>query len=780
MERFSADMISNLYGNPHSANSSSQLSSNRVDNVRQSVLRFFKANAEEFDVVFVANATAGIKLVMDAFNGHSDGFVYGYHQSSHTSVVGVRQCALKSHCYDDQEVEDWLCGKEPFVTQAHDGSLGLFAYPAQSNMDGRRLPLRWTARIREKRQKGGQKIYTLLDAAALVSTSPLDLSNASTAPDFTVLSFYKIFGFPDLGALIVRKESGHILRQRHYFGGGTVDMVLAIKEQWHASKEQMLHESLEDGSLAVHSIAALGIAIKVHEELYGTMERISKHTAALADLLYNGLKKLRHSNEAPVCELYTRGSAPYRNNQMQGPVVAFNLRNSFGAWVSNVEFERLAGVKNFHIRTGGVCNPGGIASALGLEPWEMKRNFSAGFRCGHENDIMGGKPTGVIRASLGAMNNAADVNKFVAFVQEFYVETSLPLSVTSSHPPLSTASQSMVVDNLFVYPIKSCGGMQIPAGIDWEVKKEGLAWDREWCLVHQGTGQALSQKRYPRMALIRPVIDLEAGLLRIRLHNPGSTKSQDEITVALSADPSFYEASRPQSMSSRVCGDEITAQRYSSPAISAFFSRALDIPCTLARFPAGGTGLSTRHSKAHMQTHQQPKRNMGWGELFSGILPGPPTPPDSDGESYIRPILLSNESPILLINKSSLNALNVEIAKTIGKVATPSVFRANIVVASQQDGTEEPYAEDHWSSLRIGHQDFQMLGSCRRCHMICIDQETAQKDEEPFVTLAKTRKFVGKVFFGSHMCHVPAAIPTREQQNPTIRIGDIVSIGLEK
>jgi molybdenum cofactor sulfurtransferase len=40
------------------------------------------------------------------------------------------------------------------------------------------------------------------------------------APDFTCLSLYKIFGFPDIGALVVRKESGHILTLRRYFGGG--------------------------------------------------------------------------------------------------------------------------------------------------------------------------------------------------------------------------------------------------------------------------------------------------------------------------------------------------------------------------------------------------------------------------------------------------------------------------------------------------------------------------------------------------------------------------------
>lgn len=64
--------------------------------------------------------------------------------------------------------------------------------------------------------------------------------------------------------------------------------------------------------------------------------------------------------------------------------------------------------------------------------------------------------------------------------------------------------------------------------------------------------------------------------------------------------------------------------------------------------------------------------------------------------------------------------------------------------------------------------------------MICVDQDTAVKDEEPFVTLAKTRRFDGKVFFGSHMCHVPkmkaCSEVTKEDQYPTIRVGDKVEV----
>ena len=769
MEKFLADMMSNLYGNPHSASQSSQLSTNRIEDTRLKVLQFFKADPEDFDVVFVANATAGIKLVMEAFRGKSGGFAYGYHKDAHTSVVGVRENAVASRCLDDEDVESWLSGSESLVV-GNTTSLNLFSYPAQSNLDGCRLPLSWSGRVREVTST----TYTLLDASAFVSTSQLDLSIASTAPDFTVLSFYKIFGFPDLGALIVRKESGSILHERKYFGGGTVDVVLCGKEQWHAPKSQSLHDSLEDGTLPFHNILALDAAIDTHEKLYGSMGKIASHTAYLAEKLFNGLKSLRHANNEPVCEMYS-SSYSSATQHFQGPIVAFNLRNGRGAWVSNTEFEKLASVRNFHVRTGGLCNPGGIAKSLNLEAWEMRRNFSAGFRCGAETDIYSGKITGMIRASIGAMNTTSDVEAFISFIREFYVQENIPRP-PSTFDVASEKSSNLFVESLTIYPIKSCGGLSVLSETDWEVRPEGLVWDREWCLVHQGTGQALSQKRHPRMALIRPLIDFEVGVLRVRYHGVKPLGVPEEICVPLSANPSFYkpiDASR--SFSSHVCGDTIVARTYASEKVNEFFSGVLNVPCALARFPPGGSGLSTRHAKAHMQNHQRPKKNAVDGDhLQAASLP---TPPDSDSESLKRPILLSNESPILAINRSSIEALNKEILKTGGKPASASVFRANIVLASSNSERQKPYSEDHWTSLRIGQQEFQMLGSCRRCHMICVDQDTAEKDKEPFITLAKTRRFESKIFFGSHMCHVPTKNSTKESQFPTIRVGDVVTVG---
>lgn len=714
MDRFHRDMMANLYGNPHSVSISSQRSTQEIENVRTQLLQFFNADPEHFDLVFTANATAAIKLVGDAFRENGEGFWYGYHVDAHTSLVGVRELAKAYKCFEsDEAVDAWLNAGGGATAQPR-----LFAYPAQSNMNGRRLPLNWSHRLRVS---STGRAYTILDAAAFASTSPLDLSQPENAPDFTAISLSKIFGFPDLGALIVKKEAAHVFDRRKYFGGGTVDMVACVKEQWHAKKAGPLHERLEDGTLPIHSIIAVQSGLQTHEELFASLGQISRHTARLANKLYEGLISLQHANKQPVCAMYKHDKSDYLKTSTQGPTIAFNFRDARGRWVSNTEVEKLAGVKNIHLRTGGVCNPGGVAQALDLKPWELLENFSAGHRCGSENDILNGKPTGIIRLSLGAMSTESDVRCFLESTREFFVEETM-------HSPLSRpfaaadSEQRFYVESLTVYPIKSCGGFPVPENQSWEVKAHGLVWDREWCILHKSTGKALSQKQNSRMALIRPTLDFKEGLLRIKAIGDG-----EEVLVPLSKDPRHFAHAASEA---RVCGDAVEALVYSAPAISDFLSKVIGVSCVLARHNAAAS--TSRHCKPDLQR-----------SLQAGIS---------------QPLYMANESPILTISRSSLNRLNEQIKAKGGKAAHPSAFRANMVLAEDpllRPGLsfEQPWAEDHWTGMRVGGNEgpaFDFLGGCRRCQMVCVDQCSAEKNPEPFVTLAKTRRFDGKVLFGVH------------------------------
>lgn len=88
VDRVHEDLRSTLYANPHSNSGPAQAVANDIQLVRTQILEFFGANREDWDVVFVANATAAIKLTADCFRDYAEEggkeFWYGYHRDSHT------------------------------------------------------------------------------------------------------------------------------------------------------------------------------------------------------------------------------------------------------------------------------------------------------------------------------------------------------------------------------------------------------------------------------------------------------------------------------------------------------------------------------------------------------------------------------------------------------------------------------------------------------------------------------------------------------------------------
>lgn len=57
--------------------------------------------------------------------------------------------------------------------------------------------------------------------------------------------------------------------------------------------------------------------------------------------------------------------------------------------------------------------------------------------------------------------------------------------------------------------------------------------------------------------------------------------------------------------------------------------------------------------------------------------------------------------------------------------------------------------------------------------MVCIDQQTAMRGEEPYLTLSKTRRIDGRVLFGQHAMHLPQK---SKIGTPGIKVGDLVRV----
>jgi uncharacterized protein YcbX len=125
--------------------------------------------------------------------------------------------------------------------------------------------------------------------------------------------------------------------------------------------------------------------------------------------------------------------------------------------------------------------------------------------------------------------------------------------------------------------------------------------------------------------------------------------------------------------------------------------------------------------------------------------------------------------PLLLATTASLRQLNEwadEEARLRGEgPPTPLVmerFRPSVVV-----DTEVPFAEDGWRHVVIGTTAFRAVTGCDRCAMTTIDPHTLVSGKEPIRTLARHRKWDGKVWFGVNL--IPDGVGT-------IAVGDVVDV----
>ncbi len=81
--------------------------------------------------------------------------------------------------------------------------------------------------------------------------------------------------------------------------------------------------------------------------------------------------------------------------------------------------------------------------------------------------------------------------------------------MTRTSPPEPGAVQA-TLDELWVYPVKSCGSIRMPHA---RLLATGLAWDRHWMVVDD-RGEFLSQREWLGLALIRPELTPLALVLR--------------------------------------------------------------------------------------------------------------------------------------------------------------------------------------------------------------------------------------------------------------------------
>ena len=721
-----AQLNGKLFGNPHSQNESSVRSDDAIHKAREVVLRHFNTDAQEYDIVFTANATAALKLVGESFPWSSDS-EFGYTLQNHNSVLGIREYAAEHGAEFSALDYGALLGRLeaersglaalPRPTGSDDAegqTRSLFAFPGECNFSGQKLDLGLIDLF--QKGKGGRAASAgewcvLLDAAKLAATSRLDLSENPV--DFVCISFYKMFGYPTgLGALLVRKDRAPLLK-RVYFGGGTVGAAIS-DEHFHVLRDET-HGRFEDGTLSFLAVSSLPTGFAQLRRL--GMQNISAHTHSLAVYTHNAMSALRHvvvpaasAAGDPVVRFYGYAADPARH----GSVLNFNLLRpsaAGGGFVGFREVEKLACIHGIHLRTGGFCNPGATQSFLELTAQQVKEHVELGHVCWDDHDIINGVPTGSIRISFGYMSSLSDARRFVSFIEKFFVAKAVP--EPQAAPALRDSvgvAEGITITQLRVYPIKSCAAMTADT---WPIGPNGLLFDREWVVI-DSTGAALSLKTEARLTLIKPSIDISKRLLTIQLDESNSKSKLNLPPLVISLEE-IPDSESTRSM--QVCGDMCTGRIYEGDATE-WFTAALGRECTLARRPPD--------SDQRIQHDDDTK----------------------SAAAAATTIAFANEGQFLIVGEESVHDLQGRLPGDCDlQLDLMARFRPNIVVRGGA-----AFDEDRWTTLTSDTSPPLVLRAykpCNRCGVVNVDTATAERHREPFLTLAQYRRAQGKVLFGS-------------------------------
>ena len=403
-----------MFGNPHSLNPTSATTTELVESARTAVLDFFRAPPEEYVAIFTPNATGALHLVGEAYPFRAgDRFLLTF--DNHNSVNGIREYARARGAdttyvpsvAPELRVDETLLHR--YLKDSGGERHNLFAYPAQSNFSGVQHPLSWIAQAHEY----GWDV--LLDAAAFVPTNRIDLS--AVKPDYLVLSFYKMLGWPTgVGALVARHYALAKL-ERPWFSGGTI-VAAFVQRDWHQDAAGAAH--FEDGTLNFLNLPAVEIGLRYLERL--GIDAIHEHVQSLATILLATLADLRHSDGAPAAVIY----GP-RDTDRRGATIAFNFLHPDSRVVDERYVERVARAHTISLRTGCFCNPGAGEIAFTISPETLLGGeFSDAMTLDEYVAAIGLPSGGAVRASLGLASNSADLERFAAFASEFVDLSAVP------------------------------------------------------------------------------------------------------------------------------------------------------------------------------------------------------------------------------------------------------------------------------------------------------------------------------------------------------------------
>lgn len=276
---------------------------------------------------------------------------------------------------------------------------------------------------------------------------------------------------------------------------------------------------------------------------------------------------------------------------------------------------------------------------------------------------------------------------------------------------------------LYLYPIKSCAGIALTEAT---ATNEGLLsqriYDRQWMVVNPH-GAFLTQRDYPRMALIQSHI--ETDVLEVRA--PGMPRLELPLDLPHSAQAS-------SSMQVQIWGANLMAYDCGNTTAT-WFSQALDTPCKLVRFNPAIRRLG----------------DMQW----------------TQGREV--PTLFADGFPYLITSEASLEDLN---EKSLIQERAPlpmDRFRPNLVI----DGIHA-FEEDYAEVITIGRASLKPIKPCPRCAIPSVNQASGEIGPSPLDILQTYRAnpiVDGGITFGMNAMLL-------DGEGQTLRVGQSIDVVL--
>ena len=247
----------------------------------------------------------------------------------------------------------------------------------------------------------------------------------------------------------------------------------------------------------------------------------------------------------------------------------------------------------------------------------------------------------------------------------------------------------LTVQDIFIYPIKSLGGIRLSEAV---VEERGFQYDRRWMLVDD-SGVFITQRKYPQLALLS--VELGADELRVFY------KLEPERTVSI---PLGFAAG-PEILVT-IWDDQVIARKVRQD-LDQWFSDFLGFSVSLVMMP------ESTHRKV-----------------------------DGKYAVHSESVSFADGMPYLMIGQASLDDLNSRLETPVPM----DRFRPNIVFSGGN-----PYLEDSLGKIKVGELEFQIVKPCARCVMTTVDQESGIKEKEPLKTLSSYRIIDRKIYFGQNV-----------------------------